>query len=119
MNKDIFKDIISLHDVAAVMLIGDNGRPLVSTVADRGSGLEAVRTQDWSILTQAFNGFKEAELVYENHRLFIKKAPSGFLVVFMGRFAPVAMVRLHCDVALARLAAPKTRFKGLAGLFRK
>jgi len=119
MNKNIFKDILAIQDVAAVLLIGADGRAVISAVADSGSAVGAVEKQDWSAMTQAFNGFKEAELVYENQRLFIKKTPAGLLVVVMGRFAPVAMVRLNCDVALARLTPTKTRFKGLAGLFRK
>lgn len=119
MNKEIFKNIKSLQDVLAVMLIGDDGNVLASSVGDAGAGLQGLETGNWQALAQAFNGVKEAEILYENHRLFIKKAPAGFLVVVMGHFAPVAMVRLNCDVVLARLATPKTRFKGLTGLFRK
>ena len=119
MNDTILNDILKVQDVTAVILVGGDGRPMASSVTGSDFDLQAVEGGHWSAMSHTFNGFKEAEFVYENHRIFIKKAPAGLLVVVMGRFAPIAMVRLKCDVALARLAAPKSRFKGLTGLFRK
>jgi len=119
MSKNIFKDIIKLKDVTAVVHIGDDGKVLAGSFGDGSNGLQSLQASNWQSLAQAFNEVKEAEILYENSRLFIKKAPSGFLLVVMGHFAPVALVRLNCDVVLSRLSATKTRFKGLADLFRK
>jgi hypothetical protein len=61
---------------------------------------------------------READLIFEKMRIYIRRADVGYLVVFMGLFAPAAMVRMSCDMLLPVLKL-KGKPTGLKSFFRK
>ena len=40
----------------------------------------------------------EMEFVFENGRIYVRKIGDGVLILFLNGFAPVALVRMQCDV---------------------
>jgi hypothetical protein len=72
----------------------------------------------WSRILEAMQETREADLIFEKARLYIRKTDLGYLVVIMGLFAPAAMVRMNCDVLLPFLKQ-RGKSKGLRSFFKK
>jgi hypothetical protein len=100
--RDIFKDIIELEDIAGILLISREGRVLFKEVlavdSRKFDEISWVRPL-WKILDMA----DELELLFENGRLYVRKAAGGVLLFFLGNFAPFAMVRMKCDILIPKL----------------
>jgi hypothetical protein len=79
---------------------------------------EVMRSDRWGTLVDSLKGIREADLVFEKARLYIRRASSGYVIILMSVFAPVAMVRLNCDIILPSLKRMATT-KGLRNLFKK
>lgn len=43
-------------------------------------------------------GVNEADLVYEGANIYLRRFTSGYIIILMGILAPVAMVRLSCNL---------------------
>jgi hypothetical protein len=71
--------------------------------------------RDWSKLTPLLRKMREADVVYEKGRLYIRAADQGFLLVIMGPVVSIAMVKLNCDILLPQLKSEQAvgTFKGL------
>lgn len=73
----------------------------------------------WDRFAQSLKDIREADFLYGNNRIYIKKAETGYLLIVMGLLAPFAMVRMSCDMispALKRGIGKKGR--GLKGFFK-
>ena len=66
----------------------------------------------------SLKGIREAQLVYERSRIYVRETAIGYLMVLTGMFAPIAKIRLYCDVLLPALDEMKTG-KGLKRFFKK
>jgi hypothetical protein len=71
----------------------------------------------WKSFIDSLSSIREADILFEDKRLYIRKAQACYLVVLMGLFAPVAMVRLNCDILLPSLK-PDMTSKGIGRLFK-
>lgn len=115
--KDLFKDILELDDVRGVILLSPKGdvvlKELLSSVSEE-SELQDV----WPRLMELLGGVREADIVYKEGRLYIRKAEAGFLLVLTGVLAPMAKVRLSCDILLPSLKE-MAKGKGVKSLFTK
>jgi len=114
--EKLFRDILSIDDVKGVMLFSFEGdiihkQFLSQSSVDPGS-------IDWFPFIESLKGIREADLVYENSRLYIRKTGSGYLMVLLGFFAPIVMVRLNCDLLLPSLGQ-KAVPKGLGRFFKR
>jgi len=63
-------------------------------------------------------GMRETDLVFKQGRIYIRRTDIGYLVVLMGLFVPIAMMRLQCDILLPSLKPAKAA-KGIRRLFKK
>ena len=118
--KKLFKDILEIDNVEGVMFLTFEGEMIYrefSTEFDKESGLKDKKGR-WAMLIDALDGAREADAVFEDRRIYIRKAESGYIVVIMDVYAPIAMVRLNCDILLPELKNKKTS-KGFLGLFKK
>jgi len=117
MMKALFRQILEIEDVQGVSLISFAGE----VIYQEDSGVftrDAEKSGVWGRLFKAMQGTREADLVFENMRLYIRRTELGYLIIVMGLFAPAAMVRMNCDMLLPALKR-KGKFKGLRGFFRK
>ena len=79
------------------------------------AGLE---NRDWRLFIEALAGMRETDLIFEKGRLYIRKTDIGYLVILIGSFVPIAMMRLQCDILLPSLRPAKSA-KGIRRFFKK
>ena len=115
--QEVFDEMLTIKDVTGVMLISLTGDMIYSNFEPGLSKIQEDR--NWFALTQTLDDIKEAELVYRQKRIYIRKTEVGFLVVLMGLSASTSMVRLNCDVLMPLLADVKAGGKGLKGFFKR
>lgn len=115
--KELFRDILSIDDVIGVMLFSFKGELIFKEFLSPLS--EEPETREWwPLFIDSLQGVREADIVYENSRLYIRKTDLGYLLILMGLFAPVAMMRLNCDILLPTLEKVGVP-KGLVRFFKK
>ncbi|MBI5843977.1 MAG: hypothetical protein HZB23_04820 [Deltaproteobacteria bacterium] len=118
--KEIFKDILGVENVYGVLFVESDGK-----VAFREFTVNvdpALDSVDWPQLLNTFPEAKEFTLVFEMRRLFVRRAPTGFILVLLGLVAPISMVRLNCESVLPILekqAQAGAQGKGLMRFFKR
>lgn len=124
--KEIFKSLIEIEDIQAVLYYSDEGnllfRKISGSLKDEIKFIDAVKiiesAPDWNSISGIFRNINESEFVYENRRIFIKKAPEGYIVVVLGLFVPISIIRLNCEIIIPKLTKVK-KSKGIGRFFRK
>ncbi len=98
--ESAFNDILDIEGVRGALLISPAGETVYragsTAAADIGPTRNGLDLEGLADLT-------EADLFYENARLYLRPGPWGYLVVVMDHDAPAAMVRLNCDALTAAL----------------
>jgi hypothetical protein len=96
--KGLFAEILSIEDVEGIMLFASNGQITYQEFSPSVSfDLSDI---DWKAFGKAANGIREADLLFKNKRIYLRKTTTGYLMVIMWASAPAAMVRLHIDLIL-------------------
>lgn len=109
--KEIFKDILALEDVQGVVMSSFEGEILF-----KEPSLEIERSLPLFIRT--LGTIREADLIFEKSRIYVRRTDTGYLVVLLGLFASGAMLRLHVDMVLPSLKE-REKGKGLRSLFKR
>ena len=112
----MFTDILGMEGVKGLMMFSFTG-DLIFKEFNQAIP-EEPENRDWSLFIEALAGMRETDLIFEKGRLYIRKTEIGYLVVLMGPFVPIAMMRLNCDILLPSLKPAKTA-KGLRRFFKK
>ena len=114
--RELFNDILNIEGVKGLMLLSFAGdiifRELNHIVRDD------VENRDWRPFIESLAGLRETDLIFEKGRLYIRRTDIGYLVVLMGSFVPIAMMRLQCDILLPSLKPAKAT-KGIRRFFKK
>ena len=114
--KELFKDILDLDDIQGVLFVSLDGKLVFeefgSHPPDRVEGI------NWLPFISTLDGVREGELVFENKRLYVRKAESGYILVVMGDMALTEMLRLNCDILLPALEQTAKKPKGLGRFFK-
>jgi hypothetical protein len=100
--KTIFKDLLHLEDVQGIIFLSHRGKRMFSQYEGETSG--DLKNFDWSAFSDAFKCVREAELVFGNNRIFYRRAELGQIIIIMGWFATIAMIRLKCNELLPAIA---------------
>lgn len=119
--KALFGDILKLDGVWGIMLFSFEGQIIFKELLPGPSG-ETPKGElgdSWMPIIAAMNQVREADLIFESSRLYIRRTELGYLLVLMGAFAQTAMVRLNCDILLPSLRETKGGARGLKRLFKK
>jgi hypothetical protein len=116
--KDIFKDVLAIDGVHGVIVLSGEGGVLLGRFsAAYAHEKELLSRVDWTSFVAELADIVDAEFIYDAARFYAKKVEQGFLVVVMGEYAPISMVRLNCQVlSLDRL---KSTSKRIGEIFRK
>jgi len=114
--KELFKDILSVEGVKGVILFSSQGEVIFKMFLSAIP--EEPETRDWALFFDSVSKVRESDLIFEEGRIYIRKTELGFLVILMNSSAPVALVRLNCDVLLPSLKPAKTS-KGLGRFFKR
>lgn len=112
---ELFEVLMGDEGVTGVVLVSAEG----AVLSEAGAGFPLPGDDDpWAALARALPGTREAELVFEHRRLYVRRVDPGYLIVVMAASASAAMVRLQCDAR-----APSIRKAagggGLSRLFRR
>ena len=105
--KELFNDILRIEDVEGVMLFSLEGelifKEFLSPLVDESENMDSL-----GLFIDSLKGIREADLVFEKARLYVRRTTSGYVMIVMGVFAPIAMVRLNCDILLPSLKKATT-----------
>jgi hypothetical protein len=115
--KELFEQILSIEDVQKVMLFTFEGE---LTFQEQPASLRGTSESSpvWQGFIRSLAGIREADLIFDKGRLYIRRTDLGYLIIVMGIFAPAAMVRMNCDMLLPSLKQTG-RGKGLRQFLRK
>jgi hypothetical protein len=115
--KDIFSDVLGIDGVYGVIVLSADGEMLLAKSAAAYALEEDIAGHNWTSFVKALGDIADAELIYDRGRFYVKKIDQRFLIVVMGEYAPISMVRLNCQViSLDRL---KSTSKRIGELLRK
>ena len=118
--KDIFKDVMGIEGVHGLMVISNEGGVLLSKFSsDFREEEEKLSQVNWEPFTIEMSTIKDAELIYDSARFYIKKSETGFLIVIIGDNAPISMVRLNCEILLPMLTKIQPASKRIGRILRK
>lgn len=115
--RELFKDILSMSDVHGIMLFSLEGKLIFKEFIS--PLIEEPETRNWwRLFLDSLNGAREVDLVFERSRLYVRRIEAGYLMLVLGPLAPMAMLRLNCDLLVPSLRQIKLT-KGLKQLFRR
>ncbi len=114
--RELFKDILNIEVVKGLMLLSFAGDIIFKQLNHVVH--EDVENRDWRLFIESLTGMRESDLIFEKGRLYIRRTDIGYLVVLMGPFVPIAMMRLQCDILLPSLKPAKAT-KGIRRFFKK
>ena len=112
--KDVFKDIVQMDGVDGVILLSNDGTAIFESVLSDNRHSSPKR--DWLGLVSALNGVREADVIYRNARIYIRRSEIGYLLILMSPAVAMAMLRLNCDIVLPALK-PVREQKGIKKFF--
>lgn len=112
-----FKEILSLNDVQGIIVLSGEGRVLFKQMVDPAFDRAEIESKDWGPFLRALEGIREADFLLDNLRIYVRQSIGGYILVLMGHFAPIAMVRLNCDIVLPALKQVHAS-KGLGRFFK-
>ena len=109
--REIFKDILAMEDIRGVVVSSFEGEILFTEPS-----LEIDKSLP--LFIRALGTVREADLIFEKSRIYVRRTDIGYLVILLGLFASGAMLRLHVDMVLPSLK-DRGKGKGLRSLFRR
>ncbi len=115
--RETFNDVLSINGVSAIILLAQDGKILFDSTDGKGSG-SGLNYSHWKKLLDVMNNAREADFVFENGRIYLRKTADGYLMVCMQSHASIAMVKLNCDILLPQINSTKSS-KGLKGFFKR
>ena len=113
--KELFNDILNIEGVKGLMMLSFGGDVIFTEFPVVHKDVE---NSDWRLFIESLAGTRETDLIFEKGRLYIRRTDIGYLVVLMGSFVPIAMMRLQCDILLPSLKPAKPA-KGIRRFFKK
>ena len=114
--RELFNDILNIDGVKGLMLLSFTGEIVFWELNHVVH--ENVENRDWRLFIESLADVRETDLIFEKGRLYIRRTDIGYLVVLMGSFVPIAMIRLQCDILLPSLKPVKAA-KGIRRFFKK
>jgi hypothetical protein len=109
--KNLFEDILAMEDVRGVVVSSLEGEILFAEPS-----LETDTALP--LFIRSLGTVREADMIFENSRIYVRRTDMGYLVILLGLFASGAMLRLHVDMVLPSLK-DRGKGKGLRSLFRR
>ncbi len=115
--KGFFRDIMQIEGVQGIVLFSHHGEVLHKEFKEDESFDPETRDW-WGLFIYTLDGIDEADFVFSKKWLYIRKTYNGYLFVLAKRKAPIAMVRLNCDILLPGLEEMEAQ-KGWGRFFRR
>ncbi|MBF0101288.1 MAG: hypothetical protein HQK77_10310 [Desulfobacterales bacterium] len=122
--KEIFGELFELTDIQGVLYYSFEGKlefddmSLIPEKIEKDWEKLLNDRFDFKPLLTYFENIQDVEFFFENRRIYIKKISTGFIVVLLGNFLPIGVVRLNCELIAPSLENIK-KSKGLGWFFKK
>jgi hypothetical protein len=112
--RDILRDVLDIDGVQGLIMFSAKGDVMFKEFSSPGQE-DPENKGWWTLFFGCLRGVREADIVFENGRLYIRRTEMGYLMILMGAFVSSAMIRLQCDMILPSLkkAEPTTGIKRL------
>ena len=114
--QELFNDILSIDGVKGVMVLSFTGdlvfEKFIAKIPRDSTKM------NWSRLVASLGGMRETDLIFEKGRIYMRRTDIGYLLIFVGLFVPMAMLRLNCDILLPSLTPEKSN-KRWSRLFKR
>ena len=114
--REVFKDLLAVDGVRGVVFFTPSGERVFEEFIIGGS--EPAAVSYWYALVASLGKAREADLVFERGRVYVRRTADGVLVVVMGLIAPCAVIRLNCDILLPALKEQRST-KGIKRFFKR
>jgi len=114
--RAVFKDLLAVDGVRGALYFNPSGERVFEEFNIGGGELAPGR--DWYGLATSLGRVREAELVFDRGRLYVRRTAEGVLIVVMGLIAPSAVIRLNCDILLPALKERRAA-RGFRRLFKR
>ncbi|MGD8263288.1 MAG: hypothetical protein PVG70_11925 [Desulfobacterales bacterium] len=113
--RELFNDILNMEGVRGLMFFSFSGELIFKELHQALP--EEPEARNWSLFIQSLAGMRETDLIFKKGRLYIRRTEIGYLVILMGLFVPIAMMRLNCDIVMPALK-PAKAVKGFRRFFK-
>ncbi|MGM0451917.1 MAG: hypothetical protein ACQERN_01970 [Thermodesulfobacteriota bacterium] len=118
--KDIFKDVLGVEGVHGVIVLSAEGALLMTRFVPAFQDEEsAVDQADWPHFLSELGDVAEAEFVFDQRRIYVRRSQAGFLLVVLDDIAPISMVRLNCEILLPALDKMKPGSSRIGQILKK
>lgn len=114
---EYLRDIKEIEQVQGIIYFSFEGNVLFQYYKQQKP--RGIDTWDLSLFAAVLKGVKEAEFIFENLMFYLIRGQKGFLLAALDRTAPVALIRLNCNILLAALDKKTHKPKGLTRFFKK
>ena len=114
--RELFDDILNIEGVKGLILISFSGEVLFRELHQ--AVLQEDVNRNWNLFIESLADLRETDLIFEKGRLYIRRTDIGYLILLIGSFVSIALVRLQCDILLPSLRPAKSN-KGIRRFFRK
>ena len=115
--RELFNEILAMEDIQGVLLLSPEGETIFKAFNAPVRKENELGKCLYEIV-RSLNGIREADLLLEKLRVYIRMSNMSYLIVLMGSLASAAMVRLSCDMILPSLNDAKAG-KGLRQIFKR
>jgi len=114
--KDLFQGILDVEDVQGAMFLSFGGNLVLKRF--KTNEPEGLAEMNLAAFISTLDKIQEAELIYDNCMIYIIRSRTGYMMVVMGRIAPIAMVRLNCGIILPSLDKKDKKPNGFDRFFK-
>ncbi|MFH0785468.1 MAG: hypothetical protein V2B20_26435 [Pseudomonadota bacterium] len=111
--KTIFKEIMELDHVTGCLFINKEGR--VDHAHFPATSSLVTEKHDWLAFIKGLGNISEADILFENNRVAMRKTTAGYLLVVTEHDAIPSLIKLHCDILVQKLN--DYRPKGISRFF--
>ncbi len=111
------RELHDLDDVLGCLFISPDGQVKHCHLTDSVGGKP--EKFDWKAFLSQLEGLDQAEILFENARLYIRSTESGYLILLLEIYATISLVKLQCDVLVPQLNQVNKNKKGLKRFFKK
>jgi hypothetical protein len=115
--QDNFSEIMAVRGIRGVVLFTGGGEVLYDSF-DGDTRCDVGSFDNWEAVSASLAGVHEAEVVFDQGRIYIRRSEVGILVVVMDSKASPAMVKLNCDILLPNLKKAVSG-KGIRRFFKR
>jgi hypothetical protein len=114
--RELFNDILKIEGVKGLLLISFSGEVLFRELHQ--TVVQQAENRNWNLFIESLAGIRETDLIFAKGRLYIRRTDVGYVVILIGSFVSIALLRLQCDILLPSLKPAKSN-KGIRRFFKK